>query len=129
MFLTYSNWNPSSNRKKRSLEPLEFLLCLLCLVPIEESVWRPTDGRSCGRDHWSTLFPAVIAGAGIPGRNVIGKSDKDAAYALERVIYPEDLTATVYHALGIDPEMRVLDVQNRPTPIVDGGRPVFELWN
>lgn len=89
----------------------------------------PTANAQWGRDHWSTLFPAIIAGAGIPGGKVIGKSDKDAAYALERVISPEDLTATVYHALGIDPEMRVLDAQNRPTPIVDGGRPVFELWS
>jgi uncharacterized protein (DUF1501 family) len=89
----------------------------------------PTANAQWGRDHWSTLFPAVIAGAGIPGGKVIGRSDKAAAYALERVISPEDLTATVYHALGIDPEMRVLDVQNRPTPIVDGGRPVLELWS
>jgi uncharacterized protein (DUF1501 family) len=88
----------------------------------------PTANAQWGRDHWSTLFPAVIAGGGVLGGNLIGKSDKDAAYPIERPVSPEDLAATVYHALGIDPEMRVLDFQNRPTPIVDGGRPVLELW-
>jgi|LakMenEpi03Aug12_release.lakeMendotaPanAssembly.Ray.scaffolds.fasta_scaffold11995_4 hypothetical protein len=88
----------------------------------------PTANAQWGRDHWSTLFPAVIAGGGVLGGNLIGKSDKDAAYPIERPVSPEDLAATVYHALGIDPETRVLDFQNRPTPIVDGGRPVLELW-
>lgn len=88
----------------------------------------PTANAQWGRDHWSTLFPALIAGAGVRGGALIGRSDKDAAYALERPVSPEDLAATVYHALGIDPEMRVHDAQNRPTPIVDGGQPVLELW-
>jgi hypothetical protein len=89
----------------------------------------PQANAQWGRDHWSTLFPAVLAGGGVRGGNLIGKSDKDAAYAIERPVSPEDLAATVYFALGIDPEMRVLDFQNRPTPIVDGGQPVMELWS
>ena len=56
------------------------------------------------------------------------KSDKDAAYAIDRPVSPEDLASTVYYALGIDSEMRVPDNQGRPTPIVDGGKPVQELW-
>lgn len=88
----------------------------------------PTANAQWGRDHWSTLFPALVAGAGVRGGALIGRSDKDAAYALERPVSPEDLAATVYHALGIDSEMRVNDAQNRPTPIVDGGQPVLELW-
>lgn len=89
----------------------------------------PTANAQWGRDHWSTLFPAVLAGGKVRGGNLIGRSDKDAAYPIERPVSPEDLAATVYHALGIDPEMRVSDLQNRPTPIVDGGRPVLELWS
>ena len=42
---------------------------------------------------------------------------------------PEDLAATVYYALGIDPELRVLNPENRPTHIVDGGSPVVGLWS
>jgi hypothetical protein len=88
----------------------------------------PAANAQWGRDHWSTLFSTVLAGAGIPGGQVYGKSDKDAAYAIEKVVSPEDLAATIYHALGIDHEMRVNDFQNRPTPIVDGGKPVLQLW-
>lgn len=81
-----------------------------------------------GRGHWSTLFPAVIAGGGIPGGRTYGASDKDAAYALEKRVSPEDLAATVYHALGIDPEMRVENAEGRPTHIVEGGTPVTDLF-
>jgi len=82
-----------------------------------------------GRGHWSTLFPSVIAGAGIPGGRVYGKSDKDAAYSLDNPVKPEDLAATIYHALGIDPEMRVYNSENRPTHIVEGGSPLTTLWS
>lgn len=89
-------------------------------TPRANAVW--------GRDHWSTLFSTVVAGAGIPGGRTYGKSDKDAAYALEKPVSPEDLAATVYYALGIDPEMRVMSAENRPTPIVEGGAPLTALW-
>jgi len=99
------------------------------VVALGEMGRTPTANAQWGRDHWSTLFPAVIAGGKIHGGNLIGKSDKYAAYPIERPVSPEDLAATIYHAIGIDPEMRVMDFQNRPTPIIDGGRPVFELWS
>jgi Protein of unknown function (DUF1501) len=47
---------------------------------------------------------------------------------VDHPVSPESLAATIYHALGIDPELRVLDPLGRPTPIVDGGRPVLELF-
>ena len=74
------------------------------------------------------LFPAVLAGAGIRGGAVFGTSDKDAAHVVDRPVSPESLAATIYHALGIDPEMRVIDPLGRPVPIVDGGRPIVELF-
>jgi len=89
----------------------------------------PKANAQWGRDHWSTLFPAVLAGAGIAGGMTLGRSDKDAAYPSERPVSPEDLAATVYYALGIDHEARIMNAENRPTPIVDGGRPVLELWS
>jgi hypothetical protein len=99
------------------------------VIAIGEMGRTPTANAQWGRDHWSTLFPAVIAGGKVRGGNLIGKSDKDAAYPIERPVSPEDLAATIYYALGIDPEMRVMDFQSRPTAIVDGGRPVLELWS
>ncbi len=89
----------------------------------------PRANPQWGRDHWSTLFSTVVAGGGIVGGRVYGKSDKEAAYAVENPVSPEDLAATIYHALGIDPELRVPDAQNRPTAIVEGGVPITALWS
>ncbi len=82
----------------------------------------PKANAQWGRNHWSTLFPAVLAGAGIRGGTIHGETDADAAYS------PEDLAATIYHALGIDHELRAMDAQGRPTAIVDGGQPLLELF-
>lgn len=80
-----------------------------------------------GRGHWSTLFPAVLAGAGVRGGTVYGTSDRDAAFALGPPTSPEDLAATIFDRLGIDPEMRIADPQGRPVPLVDGGRVIREI--
>ncbi|MGH7199457.1 MAG: DUF1501 domain-containing protein, partial [Planctomycetaceae bacterium] len=58
---------------------------------------------------------------------VYGASDKIAAYPTRDPVRPEDLIATVYHALGIDPNGVILDPQNRPHHITDG-RPVTALF-
>jgi Protein of unknown function (DUF1501) len=89
----------------------------------------PKANAQWGRDHWSTLFSLQIAGAGIPGGTTYGQSDKQAAYALENPVSPEDLAATVYHALGINHQLRVPSADGRPTAIVDGGSPVMGLWS
>lgn len=80
-----------------------------------------------GRNHWSTCFPAVIAGAGVRGGTCYGGSDKDAAYPIDQPTRPEDLAATIYHALGIDPHTFVPDPQGRPVPLVDG-RPITKIF-
>ncbi len=89
----------------------------------------PVGNANWGRDHWSTLFPAVLAGAGIQGGRVLGQSDKDAAYAVTPPYKPEDLAATIYHTLGIDPEMRLPDSQGRPVQLVEEGHPILELFS
>jgi uncharacterized protein (DUF1501 family) len=88
----------------------------------------PKANANWGRDHWSTLFPALLAGGGIRGGTTYGASDRDAAYALEHPVSPEDLAATIYFALGIDPELRLPDEQGRPVTIVEGGHPVHALF-
>lgn len=84
----------------------------------------PKANATWGRGHWSTLFPAVLAGGGVKGGIVYGSSDKDAGYALDHRTSPEDLAATVFHQLGIDPHYRIPDAQGRPWPLVEGGMPV-----
>jgi hypothetical protein len=88
----------------------------------------PQGKANWGRDHWSFCFPALFAGAGIPGGTVFGRSDRDAAYPADNPISPEDLAATIFSALGIDPETRILDAQGRPVPLLDAGVPLERLF-
>ena len=85
-------------------------------------------GNADGRDHWSYCFPAVLAGAGIQGGTLYGKSDRHAAYPIDRPVSPEDLTCTIFDALGIDPHTFIQDKQARPVALVDGGRSLRELF-
>jgi uncharacterized protein (DUF1501 family) len=61
----------------------------------------PKANSNWGRNHWSTLFSAVLASAGIHRGSVFGESDRDAAYAVTPPVSPEDLAATIYHALDL----------------------------
>ncbi len=88
----------------------------------------PTGNANWGRDHWRTLFPAVIAGAGVRGGIALGQSDKDAAYAVTPPYKPEDFAATIYDALGIDHELRLPDTQGRPVALIEDGTPIMELF-
>jgi uncharacterized protein (DUF1501 family) len=104
------------------------LLAETLVVAVGEMGRTPLANSRWGRGHWSTLFPAVLAGAGIREGIVFGGSDKDAAQPIDRPISPERLAATIYHALGIDPQMRLTDPQGRPVPIVEQAEPVFDLF-
>jgi hypothetical protein len=69
----------------------------------------------------------VLAGGGIRGGTVYGASDKIAAYPTDKPVRPEDLIATVYHALGIQDGAVVRDQENRPHKVSDG-EPLLELF-
>jgi hypothetical protein len=73
-----------------------------------------------GRDHWPAVFPAVFAGAGVVGGQVIGKSDRLGAHAVSQTFGPPDLAATVYHALGVDPATELRDRLGRPLRLCNG---------
>jgi hypothetical protein len=75
---------------------------------------------SDGRDHWPGCFTTVLAGAGIRGGMVYGQSDKIAAYPSANPVSPLDLVATIYHLLGVSPELMLTDRQNRPHAICTG---------
>jgi hypothetical protein len=73
-----------------------------------------------GRDHWPYCYSAVVAGAGI-GRGVqYGESDATASSPKEKPVHPNDLLATIYFALGIDPEMEIRNHLNQPRELVKG---------
>lgn len=69
----------------------------------------PKINAGAGRDHWGPCFFGVFAGAGVRGGQVIGRSDEIGAYPVTRAYSPNDVGATVYHLLGIDPEAEVQD--------------------
>jgi hypothetical protein len=77
-------------------------------------------GRSAGRDHWARCFFGVFAGAGVRGGQVIGKSDKIGAYPVTTPYSPDDVGATVYRVLGVDPGVEVRDRQGRPVRLNRG---------
>jgi hypothetical protein len=89
-------------------------------------VWVGEFGRSprinniAGRDHWPQCYPALLAGAGVKRGYVHGRSDKLGAYPASDPCRPEDLSATLFHLLGIDPTTEIRDSLNRPLPLSPG---------
>ncbi|HQU45704.1 MAG TPA: DUF1501 domain-containing protein [Pirellulales bacterium] len=84
------------------------------VVVVGEFGRTPQINATAGRDHWSGVFSAVFAGAGVRGGQAIGASDAQAAWPATRGWYPADLGATVYCALGIDPGSQIIDRLGRP---------------
>jgi hypothetical protein len=83
--------------------------------------------RGGGRDHWSQVYSAVMAGGGVARGRVVGKSDRIAGTVAERPISPKDVLATTYHLLGIDPETILMDRTNRPVPLVQNASIIPEV--
>jgi hypothetical protein len=89
-------------------------------------VWMGEFGRSprisnaAGRDHWPQCYTAMLAGGGVKRGYVHGSSDKRGAYPVNDPVRPEDIAATMFAALGIDPKVEVKDSLNRPLPISTG---------
>jgi uncharacterized protein (DUF1501 family) len=73
-----------------------------------------------GRDHWGHVFSVALAGGGIRGGQAYGRSDPAGAYPAEGRVGPPDLTATMLHCLGYDPDTMMHDSLGRPIPISRG---------
>lgn len=87
----------------------------------------PKINTAGGRDHWPRGFSVALAGAGIQGGRVIGKSDQVAGEPVDRPVSIEDLGATVYKALDIDTS-KSYHANGRPVAINKDGEPVKELF-
>lgn len=89
-------------------------------------VWTGEFGRAPrieekgGRGHWGRCYSVALAGGGIRGGQVHGRSDRHAAYPAENPVDPADLVATIYHHLGIDPATELTDPQGRPLRLCQG---------
>lgn len=86
----------------------------------------PRFNARAGRDHWGQCFSIALAGGGIRGGVVHGKSDAHAAYPLAGRVEPRDLLATMFHCLGHAPDTELHDTEGRPLPI-SRGRVIEEI--
>jgi hypothetical protein len=126
--------------EKRHLPITEQTLPTL-LIDLEERgllddtlvVWMGEFGRTpninanVSRDHWPQCYTTLLAGGGVKRGFVHGASDKQGAYPAEDPVRPDDLAATIFHALGIDPHTEVRTATDRPAFISDG-KPVLNVF-
>jgi hypothetical protein len=80
----------------------------------------PKINATQGRDHWGKCQSILLAGGGVRGGQVFGSSDKNAAYPKDDPVSPEDLLATIYYAMGIDPHTTLRDRDGRPYVACEG---------
>ncbi len=87
----------------------------------------PKINKDAGRDHWPPVNFALLAGGGMRTGQVIGSTDKTAGYAKDRPISFQNVFATLYHNLGIDPGADVSDRSGRPMFLLEEQQPIREL--
>jgi hypothetical protein len=87
----------------------------------------PRINGNSGRDHWGPSFTLALAGGGIQGGRVVGKSDARAEKPDGNPYGPEDLAATMYRLLGINPDEEFYTPEGRPVKIANAGRVISEL--
>jgi len=139
--ITWDTHDDNFNRLKNKLVPPMEQAFAALLDDLEERgllettlvIWMGDFGRSprintkTGRDHWPGCYSVVLAGGGIRGGQVIGKSDATGAYPAERPVTPADIHATVFAALGYDSQrLHYQSADGRPMPLSDG-KPIGEL--
>jgi hypothetical protein len=139
--ITWDTHDDNFNRLKNKLVPPMEQAFAALLDDLEERgllettlvIWMGDFGRTprintkTGRDHWPGCYSVVLAGGGIRGGQVIGKSDATGAYPAERPVTPADIHATVFAALGYDSQrLHYQSADGRPMPLSDG-KPIGEL--
>jgi hypothetical protein len=88
----------------------------------------PRVNKDGGRDHWPEVGPALLAGGGIRGGRVVGQTDRLGASVVSRPVMYQEVFATLYRCLGIDPARTTLhDPTGRPQHLLDRAEPIREL--
>lgn len=130
----------NTKRLKESLMPIMDQAYSALLEDLEQRglldetlvVWAGEFGRSpkinpvAGRDHWGHCFSAALAGGGIRGGIVHGQSDRHGGYPLEGRVEPQDLIATIFASLGLDPHTELHDALGRPY-LACTGKPISSI--
>ncbi len=87
----------------------------------------PRVNNDAGRDHWSMAQSIIFAGGGVKPGQVLGATDKQAAYPTTDPVGVGDLLCTLFTQMGIDTSKVYYTPQGRPVPIVDGGKVIKDL--
>ena len=69
----------------------------------------------------------LMGGGGVKGGMVVGSTDAKGERPKDRAVTPCNIHATIYHVLGIDPRLQLIDNTGRPTPVLDDPTPIHEL--
>jgi hypothetical protein len=88
----------------------------------------PKINANTGRDHWARAMSMIMAGGGIRGGQVIGKTNDKGEEPVDTPYKPEDAAASFFHALGIDPKKEYYTPSNRPVMLVRDGEPIPGLF-
>ena len=102
------------------------LLDQTLVVVMGEMGRTPRINAKSGRDHWPQCGFSLLFGGGTQRGCLIGKTDAQAGYPIDRPVSAGDMVATIYRLLGVDPRMTVDDLAGRPVGISHGGEPVLE---
>lgn len=86
----------------------------------------PRFNANAGRDHWGGLMSVLVAGGGLtPG--IVGASNSKGEYPVDAPYRPENVLATLYRHLGIDPSHTFADFAGRPRYILERREVITEL--
>ncbi|MEO2035549.1 MAG: DUF1501 domain-containing protein [Planctomycetaceae bacterium] len=80
-----------------------------------------------GREHWGPAGCALVYGGGLTMGQVIGSTTDKGERPLDRPVSYQDLLATIYYAVGVNPEHTIVNHLGRPVPILSTGAPITEL--
>ncbi len=97
------------------------------LVLVMSEMGRTPRFEGEGRGHWGRAYTNFFAGAGIKRGHVIGKTDAIGGTVIDSPLTAKDILATIYHLIGIDPEIALIDRLNRPVPLVHDGKVVADM--
>ncbi len=87
----------------------------------------PKINADAGRDHWPQCYTVLLAGGGLRGGIAYGASDPTGAFPKDNPVKPDDVAATLFAALGLNPQAEIRDQLGRPFP-VSRGQPIRELF-
>jgi len=104
------------------------LVVLMSEMGRKTRIGDPRSGGYNGRDHWTDCQTTLFAGGGIKRGHIFGSSDRTASYPVDQPVGPEDLAATIYHALGIE-NLIAANREGRQINLLDDGQPMLDLFS